>query len=645
MKKYSLKDLLDESTDTNLTLTKSALILQNNTSTLKNLISEIHELRDYNESLNNQLYKSQSEISQKDIKLSILENEKQEIKNENKNLKSEINYLKIKSIVFDIVDRSFMVSIDRELSSSIKMRSNGTSIFSDSFPKGSKLNIEIFKKNLMNSTKKKLKISPTSCTKHETSDFIEAFSKHKIEDQTNLIANDEIFPDNLFVFDKKQTNMSNGHLISDTFSSNQKNQFKFDKILIPEKDQKPIKKDSFSSNHLFVQKKEQKLELHQNLIKKHDKNQELITPQQRSFIKVHQPENQSKNHPENNISTFSSKKDTRLNQVETINVASSANIDPPIKVPKKNNDNGLKSTLKNYSESDKIAKEHLSSAVLFAQKQNELSSSNKELTLKDMIFMTDPKVLEIKINFLLRIKEEVTIESFDKFNKIKQHFGVIFVNKFNNQNSILNHAKKEIDKNEHTFFIALGAKKSGKTFTIQGYKDFPGLLPGLANLFDFSEAGFLQIFDVKKEMVDDLIKLNGLLFNDPPVVNKFSRLHSVKVRSISDMNKILKIVISKRMKKENLDEWNFVIRLIFSNERSVNFVETCCTSEENLQNLSFIKTIINKGSKTIATSKNTLIKLLFPAHEIESKYGFNLISHLTCIESEGETKRLLALME
>ena len=588
---------------------QSSLITEN-TILLKSLVSEIQELRHYNESLNNQLYKFQSEFSQKERKNQNLIATNNLLQTENRKLNKEISRSVVSGLLAEIMENSFLNAIDHELSSSIKIRSNGTSSFLDSFPKNSKLSIEAFKKNLMNSTKKKQKIvvSPNfrginNANNFESEKDFEDNSKNGYILKCEFIeAGEKLTVCEKSLFGVKISNDSGVH-------SRKSESIDFGGLNFQMKEslKNPLKNMSHNFESEFAKKP-----------------YEIFSEKQFDSLNSHYP---------------------KLGcQISANDFNFSKNQSKPIQ-KKQSNEKISKNAQKPYSESEKIGKEYLSIIQENGLEAPDLSSSNKELTLKDMMFQTDPKTPETRLNLQIRIKDEVSIENFDKFNKLKNHFSVIYMNKFNNQNNILNNSKKEFEKKQHVFFVCFGAKKTGKTYSIQGYKDFPGVMPSFVGSLDFSSPVTLQMFDVKNEIVEDLIKENSVKIEERIFVNKYTQMSSVSVSSLFSLNRIFKVVISRRMKKEKLEDWNFVIRLIFSSEKSVSFVDCCVNCPLNFENLSFLRIVAKKEPKKIMGSKNAMLRFLLPANEIDAKFCFHLIGHLSSVESAVETSMLISLLE
>jgi hypothetical protein len=266
-----------------------------------------------------------------------------------------------------------------------------------------------------------------------------------------------------------------------------------------------------------------------------------------------------------------------------------------------------------------------------------------------MKFVSDPKAPHVRTRFFLRIKEEVPIQCFDEFNRLKPHFSVVFMNKFNSQGNIHSHARKEWGKPEHLCFVAFGAARSGKTYTTQGYKDFPGLLPSFVSQLDFSSPVSVQIFEVKGDHVEDLIRQNALNFDESlgkPV--RLGKLTALPVASETALNRVFKVVISRRMKRERTDEFNFVIRLGISPTKSLTIVESCPSTDANLPNLQFIRLLGHRSPAKLTTSKNTMVRLLMQPtdrFDPDGHFCFVFVGHLSSVGDSGEIGKLVSFVD
>lgn len=79
---------------------------------------------------------------------------------------------------------------------------------------------------------------------------------------------------------------------------------------------------------------------------------------------------------------------------------------------------------------------------------------------------------EIKLSWLLRVREEMSMKHVQTYNFLKKWFGKIFINGSNFQHKFYRTFKQYLNEEENIFFLCFGQNKSGKTFSIQGNKKF-----------------------------------------------------------------------------------------------------------------------------------------------------------------------------
>jgi hypothetical protein len=75
---------------------------------------------------------------------------------------------------------------------------------------------------------------------------------------------------------------------------------------------------------------------------------------------------------------------------------------------------------------------------------------------------------EIKLSWLLRVREEMSMKHVQTYNFLKKWFGKIFINGSNSQAKFYRTFKQYLTEDENIFFLCFGQNKSGKTFSIQG---------------------------------------------------------------------------------------------------------------------------------------------------------------------------------
>lgn len=607
-------------------------LIEESTAIIKSLFNDIAELRDYNQSLQDRVCHFQGESIQREAQIKALRFEKGAMLSETVTLQRALRDSEVDLAMQCIIDRAYYCVVERELSSSIKFKSSGSSLFADSLGKGNRDNIAHFKNKLMNSTKKKQNGSVASFVNSNLIPGV--ISKHNID-------NDDRF--NIIDYSQFDTEKSTLQEKSNLFS-------KISKDLVSKAAQhqaafyvnKANPKNLPNSTEGFdSSSKERTLSQRANFLNSKEvpnaPKTELAKPKSISSMippitkLVELNSNGSKGQPI--LSSLGNLPDFLQNSTSLAKK-------PQAEAPKK--------FVKDYADSEKYLKEDLSQIRLSGSLAQELNYANKELTLREMAFMTDPKHFDMKVSTALRIREHVEIGNFQIFQTLRQSFNKLFYNNFNSQDDLFNLFSNSTAHEEHACFITFGAARTGKTFTLQGLRNSPGLLPNSILSLKFDKIISLQIFDVNETEIEDLLKINLDKLSDAIVTRSESGLYEAKINSSAGLHRVFKVVLSQRMNKLGRERWNLVIRLSESKAKSLTFIDTCSLNKENMRNLEFLRLIINKRHDKILKGNHLMTKLLFASilsGEKQSRYVFNLVGHLSATEETGEMDLLLSLFE
>jgi hypothetical protein len=605
--------------------------IEESTSMIRSLFNDIAELRDYNQSLTDQLCHLQSESVLKDSSIKALAFEKRMILEENAALNASLRDSETEMAVDRIIDKAYIIIVERELSNSMRFKSSSSSIFGESFDKMSQDKLENFKKQVMNSTKKKQKGSLNSFSGQkfivnnqnkldkEVSDPHQVLQRSIIEDQkltlqehTNVFSN----------ISKELIAKGAQQLLSSTagLKTNQNS------VVLEESLKTFHKEGTLSQRSSFITSKD-----FQNITKADTSKQRISQNLKTDVLK----------HADKNPST---------------NISSNAN--SLVKIPESFQNQGFnskqsycsigKKLSKDYADSEKHLKEDLSKIRLGESMPQDLGMRSKELTLREINFKSDPKIFDMKVTTALRIKGHVELVNCQIIKSLRCGFHNLFYNNFNEQKDIFTLFSNSIASEENTFFVSFGGSHSGKTFTLQGLRNSPGLLPNTITALKFDKAINLQIFDVNENETEDLVRLNIDRLSEFAIFQSESGLYEVKVSSSNMLHKVFKVVLSNRMNKTDRDRWNLVIRLIESKTKSLTFIDTCSLTKQNTKNLEFLKLILNKKQDSILKGKHLMTKLLFGNimyDDKKSKNVFNLIGHLLSTEDKEEMNNIFSLLE
>ncbi len=607
-------------------------LLEDSTTMIKGLFNDIAELRDYNHSLQDRVCHFQSETIQREAQIKALRFEKSAMLAENVALQKVLRDSEVELAIQRIVDRSYFAVVERELSSSNHFRNSKSSLFADSLDKGNRDNIANFKNMLMNSTKKKQNGSVASFVNSNLITGGNSKNNLDIEDRFNIIDYSQ--------FDTEKSTLQEK---SNMFS-------KISKDLV-------LKASQNQATH-FVNKANPKIlpsstETMDNSRKDRTYSQQAVPPNSNERSNVPKIE-VSKTKPISQlIPPISKIADVNSNGAQHQQNANSFGYVPDFfqnstSLAKKPQADGHKKFVKDYADSEKYLKDDLSQIKLSGSLAQELNYANRELTLREMVFMTDPKYFDMKVTTALRIREHVEIGSFQICQTLRSHFNKLFYNNFNSQEELFKLFSNSISHEEHTCFITFGAAHTGKTFTLQGLRNSPGLLPNCISALKFDSVINLQMFDVNEIETEDLIKTNIDKLSEANVVRSDNGLYEARVSSSTGLHRVFKVVLSQRMNKLGRERWNLVIRLSESKAKSLTFIDTCSLNKDSMRNIEFLKLIINKRHDKILKGNHLMTKLLFANilnGEKHSKYVFNLIGHLSSPEEAGEMNSLLSFFE
>ena len=105
-------------------------------------------------------------------------------------------------------------------------------------------------------------------------------------------------------------------------------------------------------------------------------------------------------------------------------------------------------------------KRNQSSSIQNAKFKNKTNDHTDSLKIKS-------NEAEIKLSWLLRVREEMSMKHVQTYNFLKKWFGKIFINGSNSQEKFYRTFKQYLMEEENIFFLCFGQNKSGKTFSIQ----------------------------------------------------------------------------------------------------------------------------------------------------------------------------------
>ena len=235
----------------------------------------------------------------------------------------------------------------------------------------------------------------------------------------------------------------------------------------------------------------------------------------------------------------------------------------------------------------------------------------------------------------LRIKKQFPINSFEIIKNVKKNFNLedVFFKNDNYPQDEIHKLFYKIEKknNKHIFFLTLGKKNSGKTYTFQGYKNEPGLLPKISESFNFKKSIYLQIYDFKQNSIFDYLKENEKILNLDFSKNFSNFVKTVKISNKSELNKIFKIIFTKRI-KEKISNTLFV-RFIKNNKESVTIIDCEEMETVNMNKIKIFKNLMKKDY--LKSNSDLLANLLFGEFFdiCNSDFIFNFIFHLDSIEN------------
>lgn len=106
--------------------------------------------------------------------------------------------------------------------------------------------------------------------------------------------------------------------------------------------------------------------------------------------------------------------------------------------------------------------------------------------------MTEKKELKINVYTLLRIWEWVHLTESFLSDPLIQKTKNYLINESNTQQNLWEILKPTFNTKKNLIYLAIGGKESGKTFTMQGFKEDPGLIPNFTSMNDYSKRTYIQ---------------------------------------------------------------------------------------------------------------------------------------------------------
>lgn len=245
----------------------------------------------------------------------------------------------------------------------------------------------------------------------------------------------------------------------------------------------------------------------------------------------------------------------------------------------------------------------------------------------------------ISIAKILRIMDYVTIDKYYKFNQIQDEYDKIFINNYNTQANIIEAIKNGLKSNNSAFFICMGPEKSGKTFTFQGIKKYPGILPHLLKHLDYSKEKHLQIFDIRKKEVEDLICINFDQLNSISKLNTKQAISTLKVNDAKHMNKIFRTIFSYRGSKKDPSSWSLFVKIYDPlHDQCFCFIDSCTFTYQNKETIDLIKLICSP--EETESRSDTIYSVIFDMIDSKARYTVNIISHIQSINDEESISQL-----
>lgn len=274
----------------------------------------------------------------------------------------------------------------------------------------------------------------------------------------------------------------------------------------------------------------------------------------------------------------------------------------------------------------------LASPIFNAQNTKKVGVSPYELTIQNLSFATDCK-REQSVQKILRILEKVSIDSFRAFGELDGLFDQVLINEFNTQARIFELCAGSLREDAHHFFIAVGARASGKTFTMQGLPVMPGLLPSFSRNLDFSGPGVsVQIFETKGPDFADL-----LADASPKPLRLGQLLTALPVSSPSELDVIYRKVLLARRGKTRRHQWSLAIRLTLSPDQSFTFIDAAELCEPAIEENEFVANSIRFG----ALSRASLLEsLLAEGLKPSTPQKFYFFGHLATVEDTPAVRLL-----
>lgn len=257
---------------------------------------------------------------------------------------------------------------------------------------------------------------------------------------------------------------------------------------------------------------------------------------------------------------------------------------------------------------------------------------------------TDERSINNQLNAdvirLLRIMEYVTIDKYNLFNQVKDAYDKIFMNNYNTQANVLEGLKTSLKSKQNAFFICMGSEKSGKTFTFQGVRKYPGILPHLLKHLDYATEKHVQVFDIRKTDIEDLLYVNYEKLQSISKIQLSQNISTLRISDAKTMSKIFRTIFAYRSTKKEIEDWTLVVKIADpAKKQCFGFVDACALDDYNAENLQVIRLLY---SKDVRSDKRYigLAGAMFDMIDETAKYSVNFISHIKAIDDVESIARL-----
>ena len=242
----------------------------------------------------------------------------------------------------------------------------------------------------------------------------------------------------------------------------------------------------------------------------------------------------------------------------------------------------------------------------------------------------------------LRIMVPVKIQQHSEISKIKGFFDHVFMNQFNWQVSIAKVLDEMLKLSLNNFFICIGARHSGKTFTFQGTKEAPGILPYMLMKLDSTSLYNVQVFDVNDGQIEDLL----FIYNEKIKSLKIdinSNFTTLRVKGIKQLKRIFKLIYKdKKSQMNRFRKTQFIKITDISQQRNYIFVDAAGYDQVDWSHFRFLQYICHNK---LITKTDKLTKILSELWETKTHTNINVITHLKDISNKQEVGLLKTFME